>query len=118
MLQSSTKAFFRLSDGLTPESVRALAERLHLDFLAGSVSPRSYDHRSRVVRQQKALLAARSTASSRTESSVGSQEIVPPHFETVQVATTMAAVEDRRASRLRSIDRWENEGGPVSNTTG
>jgi hypothetical protein len=45
-----------LPDQPSVSSVSLLASRLGDDFVSGSVSAKGYDHRSRVVRQQSALL--------------------------------------------------------------
>jgi len=51
---------FQLSESPTASSVSLLAGNLRDDSARGTVSPRMYAHRSRVVRQQSNLLAQES----------------------------------------------------------
>jgi len=48
---------FQFSDSPTASSVSLLAGNLRDDSARGTVSPRMYAHRSRVIRQQSNLLA-------------------------------------------------------------
>ena len=50
---------FRLADEPSASSVAILANRLRDQSAGGLVSPKAYAHRSRVVRQQMALLKPR-----------------------------------------------------------
>ena len=50
---------FRLADEPSASSVAILANRLRDQSAGGLVSPKAYAHRSRVVRQQMALLKLR-----------------------------------------------------------
>lgn len=82
---------FHLSDEPSASSVALLDSSLRDDSAKGSVSPRIYAHRSRVIRQQSLLLALRA-------------------------GETLDAVEEskRRAKRLRKEARPEDhrdEGG-------
>jgi len=56
MFRTSLEPTFRLLDEPTMASVEALAGKLQTDFLGGFVSSKSFDHRARVARQQRALL--------------------------------------------------------------
>lgn len=62
MPRKSTQPF-RLSDEPTASSVALLSSALRDDSARGSVSPRMYAHRSRVIRQQSLLLALRAAGS-------------------------------------------------------
>ena len=56
---------FHLPDNPTAASVSLIANRLRDQSARGLVSPKGYAHRSRVVRQQTALLKSRQKAPSR-----------------------------------------------------
>ena len=81
---------FRIADEPNAHSVSVLAHGLRDDFVGGSVSSKMYAHRSRVVRQQTAKL--RLLASE------------------VRALPTLA---QKCTSHAGSVDRWENEGGPI-----
>jgi len=60
MFKTSSEATSSLVDEPSMASLDALAGKLQADFVSGFVSSKSFDHRARVARQQKALLSQRS----------------------------------------------------------
>ena len=84
---------WHLQDHPTPASVSRITNALRDQSAQGTVSPKSYAHRSRVVRQQTALLERNQAADSGQDTFVDrSNEIVPPPVEGGHMSCTTGLV--------------------------
>jgi hypothetical protein len=114
-----------LSDEPNAAEVDRLARNLQADFLNGLVSSKAYDHRCRVVRQQRARLSSSIGTGVSTEGLQSDFSRPPqeegrshssqpgsPHF------TIFRSAAEECGSASRSLDRWENEGGHTKARTG
>ena len=109
-----------LSDEPNAAEVDRLARNLQADFLNGLVSSKVYDHRCRVLRQQRARLSTTvgTAARSPTEGLQSSFSLPPQEEERSHAShpgsahfTIFRSAAEECGSTSRSLDRWENEGG-------
>ena len=109
-----------LADEPNAAEVARLARSLQADFLDGLVSSKAYDHRCRVLRQQRARLSSsRGSAAGSSTAGLPSSSACPPRREERSHAshsgsahfTIFRSAAEECASASRSLDRWENEGG-------